>query len=135
MNPIDLMTDIRICEDHDIDFLHLDIMDGKFVPRLGLYPEIVSHINRHCGIPCDLHLMVNDIDFILDQFLPCESIKLVSFHIENNSDKIYYLIDRIKNFDVKVGIVVNLSSDINFVIQLLNDYSFDSLMFMGITIG
>ena len=132
-NNLDL--DLNLCKKYGVDYLHLDIMDGRFVPRYGLYPEILTSLKRYCDVPCDIHLMVDDIEFAVDQFLPSLNVKYVSFHVDDNVGNIFRLVDKIKSYDVGVGIVVNLSSDINYIIQLLQVHSFESIMFMGINPG
>jgi len=83
----------------------------------------------------DLHLMVKDLQFALDQFLPCENINLVSFHLEGNEGNLYKIVDQIKSYDVSVGIVVNLTTSLDHVAQIINDSEIDSIMFMGIHPG
>ena len=57
MDPLDIRGDIKILDDLGIDAYHIDIMDRHFVPRLGLYPEIVEFMASETKKPFDLHMM------------------------------------------------------------------------------
>lgn len=135
MNPLSIEQDIIFCEKIGVDYFHLDIMDGTYVPRFGLYPEIVKEMSKVTDLRFDLHLMVEDLKFVLDQFLPCENINLVSFHLEGNEGNLYKIVDQIKSYNVSVGIVINLSTSLDHVAQIINDSEIDSIMFMGIHPG
>ena len=135
MNPLKILDDVKLCEENSIDSLHIDIMDGKYVPRYGLYPEIIQEISNNCNLTYDLHLMVNDIKFTLEQFLPCPNVTHASFHVDQNYGKIFDHVDLIKNYGIGVGLVVNLCSSIDYVSQTLESYNFDSIMFMCIKHG
>ena len=135
MNPLNIEQDIVLCEKSGVDYFHLDIMDGSYVPRFGLYPEIVKEMSKVTGLRFDLHLMVEDLQFALNQFLPCDNINLVSFHLEGNEGNLYKIVDQIKSYDVSVGIVVNLTTSLDHIAQIINDSEIDSIMFMGIHPG
>jgi ribulose-phosphate 3-epimerase len=58
MDHINFERDVLLADELGIDFFHLDAMDGKFVPRYGIYPEIVKRMAQISGRKMDLHLMV-----------------------------------------------------------------------------
>ena len=68
MDHINLERDVKHIDHLGIDGLHIDIMDGNFVPRYGIYPEIVKRINDSSDLSIDLHIMTNDPLFTIDQF-------------------------------------------------------------------
>ena len=63
------------------DMLHLDIMDGHFVPNLTIGPLVVEAVAKASTKPLDIHLMVENVPFFVDLFLPLKP-KFISFHIE-----------------------------------------------------
>jgi ribulose-phosphate 3-epimerase len=59
-NPLRLEQDINELNKGKADFIHFDVMDGQFVPRYGLYPEILSYLKKITDIPVDVHMMVSN---------------------------------------------------------------------------
>jgi ribulose-phosphate 3-epimerase len=135
MDHINFEADVKICEKLGVDYLHLDVMDGLYVPRYGIYPEIVERIADISELPMDLHLMVSDPSFAIKQFSNIKNIEYISVHLDENEKDLYKLFDQIKNANKKPGLVVNLSSNLNHVVQILNTQACDSVMFMGIHPG
>ena len=69
MDHINFERDIKLADEMGVDGLHIDIMDGHFVPRYGIYPEIIERISKISSLPFDLHMMVGNVDFcIFDKF-------------------------------------------------------------------
>jgi len=135
MDHINFERDVKICEQLGVDYLHLDVMDGNYVPRYGIYPEIVERMADICNIPMDLHLMVDDPLFAIKQFKNITNIEVVSIHLDNNIKDLYRCFDQIRVIGKKPGLVINLSTDLYHVAQLLNANEIDSIMFMGIHPG
>lgn len=135
MDHINFEADVKICEKLGIDYLHLDVMDGSYVPRFGIYPEIVERIADISELPMDLHLMVSDPSFAIKQFSNIENIEYISVHLDENEKNLYKLFDQIRSANKKPGLVVNLSSNLNHVVQILNTRIIESVMFMGIHPG
>ena len=135
MDHINFEADIQIMEDLNVDYLHLDVMDGHLVPRYGIYPEIVNRIADITDMKMDLHLMVADIPFALSQFIHVKNIEYITFHYEENKAKIFELIDLIHRYGKKAGVVFNLSTNPQDIEVLLNKEVIDCVMFMGIHPG
>lgn len=135
MDHINFAEDVKICQDLGIDYLHLDIMDGRYVPRYGIYPEIVQRISEITDMKMDLHLMVANPEFAIRQFRSIDNIKFISLHIDNNEKDFYRYVDLINEYGKEAGLVVNLFSNLNHVSQILDSQELGSIMFMGIHPG
>lgn len=135
MDHINFERDVDLAEKLGIDFLHLDVMDGNFVPRYGIYPEIVNRMSQITDMDMDLHLMVKDPLFAINQFKNIENIKYISVHIEENEKDILRIVDSIRNTGKKAGIVLNLNTPVSSLKELIKNKEIDSVMFMGIHPG
>ncbi|MBN1942162.1 MAG: ribulose-phosphate 3-epimerase [Phycisphaerae bacterium] len=86
------------------EVLHVDIMDGHFVPNLSMGPPVVEKIRRYTRAPLDVHLMVTDPEFFLEPFALAGADSL-NFHVEA-TDKPVELIGRIRRMGLGVGVTV-----------------------------
>jgi ribulose-phosphate 3-epimerase len=77
----DLGKAVRVIEDAGGDWIHLDVMDGTFVPTITFGPKTVADLRRHTRLPFDVHLMVRDPDRHVDAFLEAGA-DYVTFHYE-----------------------------------------------------
>lgn len=135
MDHINFERDVNLVDDLGLDFLHLDVMDGNFVPRYGIYPEIVKRMSQVSKIKMDIHLMVNDPEFAIDQFSSVPNIEYITVHIEQNETNILRIVDKIKRMGKKAGIALNLFTPVSVLTELMKHSEIDSVMFMGIHPG
>jgi ribulose-phosphate 3-epimerase len=135
MDHIDFKNHVLLAERIGIDFLHLDVMDGHFVPRYGIYPEIIRSMAEITQLKMDLHLMVSDPEFALSQLKNIENIEYVSIHMDGNQKNIVRILDAVKNQGYKPVMVIDLGTDTKHVAQFVNDKLVNGLMFMGIHPG
>ncbi|MFK7761260.1 MAG: ribulose-phosphate 3-epimerase [Candidatus Midichloriaceae bacterium] len=99
-----LREEIKSISDSGADSIHLDIMDGHFVPNISFGPDIVKAIKKESTIPLKTHLMINNPEKYIDEFIEAGS-DMIIFHQETviHCDR---LVDYIKDKGVKVGISI-----------------------------
>lgn len=124
-----LLNAINKVNNSNADYLHIDVMDGVFVNNTKFPIEIVNKIKAISKKPLDVHLMVNDINTVLEYV----SLKpeCLTFHVEIIKDK--KLINFIKSLGIKVGLAINPETNINKLKPYLNDI--DLVLFMSVTPG
>ena len=135
MDHLNFEHDVRLVERLGVDGLHIDVMDGHFVPRYGIYPEIVKRINEVSNIPLDLHMMVDDIFFGLAEFSQLANIEYVRFHIESCIGNEMRVIDKIREVGARPIACLNLATGFHVLDRLVSNNEIDGVMLMGIHPG
>ena len=87
------------------DYIHVDVMDGHFVPNLTIGPDIVKSIRDKSSLPFDVHLMIDPVQPYIEKFVEAGA-DIVSVHPEANDDT-QACIDKIKSLNVKAGLAIN----------------------------
>jgi len=121
-----LGEEIRAAEDAGADILHIDIMDGHFVPNLTIGPFIVSQIKKATGLPLDVHLMIDDPDRYLREFLDAGADYL-TVHIEA-ARHLHRTVHWIKDGGAKAGVSLNPATPIWTLDHILQDADLVVLM-------
>ncbi len=113
------------------DMVHIDVMDGHFVPNLTIGPVIVSAIAKAATKPLDIHLMVENNTFFVELFAPFKP-EYISFHIEEEKHP-HRLIQKIRSYGIKPAIVLNPNSTPEELEYILADL--DMVLLMSVNPG
>ncbi|HIS09252.1 MAG TPA: ribulose-phosphate 3-epimerase [Candidatus Scatomorpha intestinipullorum] len=119
-----------ICE-ADCDFIHIDVMDGHFVPNLTMGPIIVESVAKVATKPLDIHLMVQNNNFFVDLFAPLKP-KFLSFHIEEEKHA-NRLVQKIRDYGISPAIVLNPHTNLQSIAYLI-EYV-DMVLLMSVNPG
>lgn len=117
---------VRMAEGAGADFIHLDIMDGHFVPNLTLGPQAVSAIRKITQLPIDVHLMVENPGFFIPLFHE-SGADWISIHVEA-STHLHRDVSSIKELGRKAGVVLNPATPIHVLNNILKEVDFILLM-------
>ena len=109
-----------------IDYIHFDMMDGHFVPRLGSGTYFLRQLTKKQSIPVEVHLMVDDPAAYIDDIAEAGA-SMVTFHVETGKDE-YHVINKIKHHGMKVGVALRPYTPISSIQPLLNDLDLVLLM-------
>ena len=126
-----LGEEIESLEKAGADLIHIDVMDGHFVPNITIGPEVIKKIRPLTKVPFDVHLMISPVDNFIEDFANAGS-DIITIHPEATKD-LKKSIELIKKFDKKVGISLNPNSEINLVEPCLNDI--DLILVMSVNPG
>ena len=100
------------------DYIHVDVMDGHFVPNISMGPSVVKSVRDRTSIPFDVHLMIDPIEPYIDEFVKAGA-NIISIHPEAN-DNIEKCIDKIKSHNVKAGLAINPDTKWEVVLPFLD---------------
>ena len=110
-NPLNLHSDLIELEKGEADLIHFDVMDGQFVPRYGLYPEILSCVKKMSSIPVDVHMMVENAEDYIDVFKSAGA-DYYNVHVESTKH-LHRVIKKIRNVGMKAGVALNPATPIS----------------------
>lgn len=123
-----LGEEIKKVEAAGADFLHVDIMDGHFVPNLTIGPAVVRDIRRITKLPLDVHLMIENPEYYIDKFVKAGS-NMITVHIETISKaKIIAQKSKLNASGVKLGISLNPTTALNKIKGVLDFVDFVLVM-------
>jgi ribulose-phosphate 3-epimerase len=126
-----LNQDVEAICQGDCDFVHVDVMDGHFVPNLTIGPVVVSAIAKSATKPLDIHLMVENNSFFVDLFAPLKP-KFISFHIEEEKHP-HRLIQKIRGLGISPAVVLNPHTPPEAIEFLIEDI--DMVLLMSVNPG
>ena len=116
---IDLKDTIKIFEEEGIERLHIDVMDGTFVPNLGLGVDYIRGLRKLTSIPLDIHLMIKDPEYKFN-WLGLKSTDIVSIHYESTF-QVQRALDYLEPYECKRFLAINPATPV-YVLEEVLDY-------------
>lgn len=113
------------------DWIHIDVMDGRFVPNITIGPLIVEAVRPHTSLPLDVHLMIIEPDRYIPQFVK-SGADYVSVHVEA-CPHLHRTVHLIKEEGAKAGVVLNPHTPFSLIEHILEDV--DLVLFMTVNPG
>ncbi|HKT79241.1 MAG TPA: ribulose-phosphate 3-epimerase [Vicinamibacterales bacterium] len=108
------------------DLIHVDVMDGHFVPNITIGPAVVKSLKRVATVPLDVHLMITDPDRYIDAFADAGAA-MISVHVEV-LPHLHRTVHALKALNVKAGVVLNPSTPIVAIEEIASDVDFVLVM-------
>ena len=126
-----LGEEVRAIDAAGADWIHIDVMDGHFVPNITIGPDIVRALRPHSTLPFDVHLMISPVDTYLDAFAEAGS-DILTVHAEAGAH-LHRTIQHIKALGKKAGMALNPGTPAEAVQPLLDDL--DLILVMSVNPG
>jgi ribulose-phosphate 3-epimerase len=121
-----LGTAIAAAERGGADLIHVDVMDGHFVPNITIGPPVVKSIHRVANVPLDVHLMIEDPDKYLDAFADAGAA-MISVHVEV-LPHLHRTVHAIKKLGLKAGVVLNPATSVSVLEPMAGDVDYVLVM-------
>lgn len=121
-----LGEEIKDVEKGGADYIHIDVMDGHFVPNITIGPLIVDAIRPITSLPLDVHLMIEQPDQFIEEFVRAGA-DIITVHVEA-CKHLHRTIQLIKSKGIKAGVVLNPHTPIESIIHILEDVDMVLLM-------
>ncbi len=126
-----LGDEIKRLEDAGADMVHVDVMDGHFVPNLTIGPPVIKALKKNSSIPFDVHLMISPVHKYIEAYADAGA-DIITIHPEATDD-LQNSIDKIKELKKKVGVSLNPKTKIDIIKNFLNQV--DLILIMSVNPG
>jgi ribulose-phosphate 3-epimerase len=126
-----LGSEIQNLEKAKADLIHIDVMDGHFVPNITIGPEVIKKLRKYTSLPFDVHLMIAPVDNFIKDFADAGA-DIITVHPEA-TDNLTETIKKIKSFGKKAGVSLNPETNVDKVINVLG--MIDLVLVMSVNPG
>ncbi len=126
-----LKEDIKKIEIGGADYVHIDVMDGGFVPNITLGPPVIKSIRKITNMVFDVHLMINNPDFFIEDFYN-SGADIITVHQEA-CIHLHRTIQKIKSFGIKAGVALNPATPVSMIKDIIEDV--DMVLLMSVNPG
>ena len=126
-----LGNEIQDLEKAGADFIHIDVMDGHFVPNITIGPEVISKLRNYTSLPFDVHLMISPVDNFIKNFADAGA-DIITIHPEATNDLVSS-IKKIKAYNKKAGVSLNPETSVDKVLSVLK--MIDLVLIMSVNPG
>jgi len=126
-----LGIEIENLERAKADLIHIDVMDGHFVPNITIGPEVIKKLRKHTSLPFDVHLMISPVNNFIKDFAEAGA-DIITIHPEATKD-LKNSIKLIKSFNKKAGVSLNPETPVEKVLPVLN--LIDLVLIMSVNPG
>ena len=126
-----LGSEIEKLEKAKADLIHIDVMDGHFVPNITIGPEVIKKLRKYTSLPFDVHLMIAPVNNFIKNFAEAGA-DIITIHPEA-TENLLDTIKKIKSYNKKVGVSLNPETSVNKVISVLNQI--DLVLIMSVNPG
>ena len=126
-----LGNEIQDLEKAGADFIHIDVMDGHFVPNITIGPEVINKLRKYTSLPFDVHLMISPVDDFIKNFAEAGA-DIITIHPEATDDLISS-IKKIKSYNKRAGVSLNPETSVDKVLSVLK--IIDLVLIMSVNPG
>ena len=117
-----LGNEIKRLEEGGADLIHVDVMDGHFVPNLTIGPPVIKALKKNCSLKFDVHLMISPVHKYIDAYSEAGA-DIITIHPEATED-LSASIKKVKDLKKKIGVSLNPQTKVSIIENYLHNQSF-----------